>query len=90
MPRVLIIERRRSPRSGKKIFRRSIEFVPARSLPKRLVKLQESGGGAIIQRSVPAIKKEKAIALYSSSNLAQPRLQVRSSVRCLFGWRFFG
>ena len=59
MPRVLIIERKRSPRSGKKIFRRSIEFVPARSLPKRLVKIQESGGGAIIQRAFPRSKKKR-------------------------------
>ena len=74
MPRVLIIERRRSPRSGKKTFRQSIEFVPARSLPKRLAKLQESGGGAIIRRRFLAIKKEKTIdALFSLGNPVQPR-----------------
>ncbi|MGC1858048.1 MAG: hypothetical protein WA725_15015, partial [Pseudolabrys sp.] len=59
MTRVLIIERRRSPRSGKKTFRQSIEFVPARSLPKRLAKLQESGGGAIIRRRLPRSKKKR-------------------------------
>jgi hypothetical protein len=58
MPRVLIIERTRSPLKGKKAFRQSIEFVPRRSLPKRLAKLQESGGGAIIQSAFPRSKKK--------------------------------
>lgn len=41
MPRVLIIERTRHPRSSKKTFKQTIEFVSARSLPRRLKTLQK-------------------------------------------------
>jgi DNA-binding HxlR family transcriptional regulator len=58
MPRVLIIERKRHPRSGKKTFKQTIEFVSARSLPRRLKRLQKSGAGAIIQRSFSRLKKK--------------------------------
>ena len=69
MPRVLIIERTRSQRKGKKAFRQSVEFVPRRSLEKRLAKLQESGRWRNHRKSVPAIKKEKAIdALFIQVN----------------------
>jgi DNA-binding HxlR family transcriptional regulator len=59
MPRVLIIERGRRPRSGKKSFKQTIEFVSARSLSRRLRRLQKSGGGAIIQRSFSRAKKKR-------------------------------
>ena len=65
MPRVLIIERTRSQRKGKKAFRQSVEFVPRRSLPKRLVKLQKSGGGAIIQKGFPRSKKKRRSTPFS-------------------------
>ena len=65
MPRVLIIERTRSQRKGKKAFKQSVEFVPRRSLEKRLARLQESGGGAIIQRAFPRSKKKRRSTPFS-------------------------
>jgi DNA-binding HxlR family transcriptional regulator len=60
MPRVLIIERTRHPRSGKKTFKQTIEFVSARSLPRRLKRLQKNGG-AIVQRGFSRSKKNRRL-----------------------------